>query len=109
MLDSQPGRYSHTFFHPRNLNSPPLILIPKLIHELPMELNNLAHPLRARGQKRGSEMQRAVLLAKPRAGDQTDSRRVEQFQAPEFVGEAVFLLGLVDGFVGEVDGGEEIH
>ena len=84
-------------------------LIPKLIHKPLMELCDLPHPLRPRRQKRRPEMLRAFFLPKARAGDNTDSCGVQETEAVEFVGLATFFLGLGGGFVGDGDGGEEVH
>lgn len=74
-----------------------------------MEFRDSSHPLRARRQERGTQMQRALLLPKSGAGHDTDTRGVEQPETIELVGLAVFLFGLLDCFRGNGDGGEEIH
>lgn len=84
-------------------------LIPKLIHKPLMKLRNLPHPLRTRRQERRAEMLRALSLPEAGAGNNADAGRVQEAEAVEFVGLAAFLLGLLDGFLGERDGGEEVH
>lgn len=74
-----------------------------------MKCRDPPHPLRARRQKRGSEMQRAFLLAEPGAGDDADARGVEEAEAVELVRGAVFFLGLLDGAGREGDGWVEVH
>ena len=74
-----------------------------------MKLDNPPHPLRPRSQKRRPEMQRSLFLPKTTPWDNTYACCVEQAETPEFVGGAVFLFGLGDGFLGEVDGGVEVH
>ncbi len=74
-----------------------------------MELRNLPHPLCARGQKRRSEMLRALSLPEAGARNDADARRVQEAETVELVGLAAFLLGLLDGFLGDRDGGEEVH
>ena len=74
-----------------------------------MELLNFAHPLRARSQEGGSEVQRTFFLAETAAGNNAHPGSVEEAEAVELVGLAVFLAGLLNGTSGHRDGWEEVH
>lgn len=74
-----------------------------------MKLGNPAHPLRARRQKRSPEMERPLLLSEAGAGHDADTGGVEEAEAVEFVGGALFFLRLVDGAGGKGDGWIEVH
>lgn len=74
-----------------------------------MELDDPPDPLRARREEGGAEMQGALLLPEAGPGNDADAGGVQEAETPELVREAGFLLGLLDGFWGDVDGGEEVH
>lgn len=81
----------------------------ELSHEVLVELDQPVRPLGAWRKERGSEMQRSFFLAKAGTGDDAHARGIEHTEAVELIGLAAFLLGLLDGFLGEFDGGEEVH
>jgi hypothetical protein len=81
----------------------------ELSHKILMELDQAVRPLCAGRQERRSEMQRAFLLTKARASNDTHARSVEHAEAVELVWFAAFFLRLLNGFGREVDGGEKVH
>lgn len=74
-----------------------------------MKLRNPPHPLRAGGQKRRSEMERAFLLAEAGSRHNADARGVEEAETVELVRGAVLLFGLLDGAGGKGDGWVKVH
>ena len=84
-------------------------LVPELVHEFPMELDDAPDPVGAGRQEGGPEVQGAVLLAEARAGHDADASGVEQAQAVELVGGPALLPSGLDGPSGKVNGREEIH
>lgn len=74
-----------------------------------MELGQLAHPLRARGEEGGPEVQGSFLLAEARAGNNANAGGVEDFEAVEFVRLSVLFLRLLECLFRDGDCGEEVH
>lgn len=84
-------------------------LIPKLLHKVLVELRDPPHPLRPGGQEGGPEMERAFFLSEAGPWHDADTRCVKKAGGVELVGLAIFLFGLFDGLLGELDGGEKVH
>ena len=74
-----------------------------------MELHNPLNPIRARSKESRAEMQGIFFLAEARAGDDTDTCRVEETEAVEFVSGTAFGCSGFDGLWWEGNGWEEIH
>ena len=74
-----------------------------------MELLDPAHPLSARRKERRPEVESALLLSEPAAGNDADTGRLEETHAVEIVGVLALLLRFVDGLLGQCDGWEEVH
>ena len=81
-------------------------LIPKLVHELFVEVGDPANPFGTWSQERRPDMQASWLLAKPRAWNNADTGRIEKPEAVEFVRLATLFLGLLAGFLGNSNGRE---
>ena len=74
-----------------------------------MKLGDPLHPICARREERGSEMQRTRLLTKTGARHDTDARRVQQLMAVELVWTSSGVLRSLHSLLGELDLGEEVH
>ena len=74
-----------------------------------MKLRDSPYPLRPRRQKRRSKMQRPFLLPETGSGDDAHAGGVQEAESVEFVWVAGFFFGLLDGFLGDGDCGEEVH
>lgn len=87
----------------------PILHLPVLVHKLLVEVDNALHPLGTRSEERSAEVQGALLLTESAAGNDADARLVEELEAVKLVCVAALGLGGVDGALGQLDGGEEVH
>lgn len=81
----------------------------ELLHELLVELDDTASPVRSRSEESCPEMQCAFLLSESCTGNDADTSSVQHAEAVELIRCATFLLGLLYSLLWEVDGREKVH
>ena len=81
----------------------------ELAHKVFVELDQPLGPVCPRCEEGGAEVERPLLLPEPCAGDGAHTGCVEHAEAVELVSGAALLLCLLEGFLGQRDGGEEVH